>query len=311
MVAATGRITATTTKLRGSLASDPMRALTGRLSTPTLVTVQPSVELQALSVWTDFEAAGGTMESVFTLGEIIACEDVVGLDNEEKLTATVLRSAPAWSDLIPGKVLRAEYQTGDYDEWRIRSLESQRGVGATGTIECEGPIYDLVRRSGLVEVTESDGFADTDLMLSNLTPAEWWGLIEDSPNFPGYVTQGDIEPTTRVTIPIDGDTPLAIATSMRTALDTLEEGKPNLQLRRSGTVDYRFDVLTERGSDAEIAFVGSGVNLAAMTHRESGEDIVTQVYPRGGGPRGSRLGLQDGREALGSAYRTIGSCSRT
>jgi hypothetical protein len=304
MTAATGRLTAETGRLRGLLASNPMRALHGNLRVSTPVDVQPPVELQALSVWTDFEAAGGTLESVFTPAQILACEEVVGLDGEEKLTATVQRSAAAWSDLVPGKVLRAEFQTGDYDEWRVRSLDSASAGAATGTITCEGPIYDLLRRSGLVEVTESDGFTDHDLTISNLTPSQWYDLAADSPNFPSWVAKGMIEPTTRVTIPIDGDPPLRVFTSAREALDTLNEQKPNLRLRRVGTLEYRLDLLTERGSSAELAFVGSSVNLASMSHRESADELVTQIYLFGGGAEGSRLSMQHHRFKLANVTGT-------
>jgi hypothetical protein len=229
---------------------------------------------------------------------------MIGLDLEEKLTVTVQRSAAAWDDIVPGKVLRAEFQTGDWDEWRIRTVESASAGSATGTITCEGPIYDLLRRSGIVEVTESDGFTDHDLTISNLTPEEWYDLASASPNFPSWVTKGTIEPTARVTVPIDGDPPLRVFTSAREALDTLNEQKPNIRLRRAGTVAYRFDLLSERGSAQEVGFVGGGVNLESMSHRESADELVTQLYLYGGGAEGSRLSIQHHRFVLANVTAT-------
>jgi hypothetical protein len=113
-----------------------------------------------------------------------------------------------------------------------------------------------------------------------------------------------IEPTTRVTIPIDGDPPLRVFTSAREALDTLNEQKPNLRLRRVGTLEYRLDLLTERGSSAELAFVGSSVNLASMSHRESADELVTQIYLFGGGAEGSRLSMQHHRFKLANVTGT-------
>jgi hypothetical protein len=200
--------------------------------------------------------------------------------------------------------LRAEFQTGEWDEWRIRTVESASAGSATGTITCEGPVYDLLRRSGIVEVTESDGFTDHDLTISNLTPEEWYDLASDSPNFPSWVTKGTIEPTARVTVPIDGDPPLRVFTSAREALDTLNEQKPNIRLRRAGTLAYRFDLLSERGSSQEVAFVGGGVNLESMAHRESADELVTQLYLYGGGAEGSRLSIQHHRFVLANVTAT-------
>jgi hypothetical protein len=267
---------------------------------PTPVVVTPAepappaaqFKLQNLSVWTDIEANSGTLLNVFHPLELLACSDTVGLDNEEKLTATVKRSAAAWSDVVIGRVIRAEMETGEFDEWRIVSKESASATASEGTIECEGIIYDLLRRSGIVEITESDGFTDHDIHISNLTPSQWFDLVEASPNFPAYITKGTVEPMTRVTVPIDGDRPLRVFREMRDALDQLGEQKPNLRMRRNVLVDYKLDVMSELGSTAELAFIGSAKNLQSIRHRESGLNLATQAYVFGGGPEGSRLGMQ-------------------
>lgn len=239
--------------------------------------------LQSLDVWTDVVSNSGTNQSTFV--EVFAAEHIESLDTgsgaRDRARFTVDPAEAAWSDVIQGKVLRANYTDGDWDEFRVIALDTERGQsGVIGLIECEGIRFDLKRRAGLFERLEVDGYADFSYQLNGLTPEQWVDEILLAPDMPAYFSKGTISPTTVQTIPVATDTPYSALEELRELADAVD-GPVDLDIRRNGTTDYKID-LTEKGSSAEKAFIHGLKNLTAVRHRASSVEQVTRCYPVGG-----------------------------
>lgn len=241
--------------------------------------------VQVVSVATDSLVGGAGGELLGVFSKVLQGRVREGLDGTERATVMVDPLESAWTHVLQGRVIVLEYTNGDWEEFRIAITETQRTPEGllVGLIEGQGlGRYDLRHRAGLFESFEADGFADLDHSRDGLTPTEWADEIASSPDFPSYISQGNIGSSGGHRLVLAANTPLD-------AFQQLEEVSGlEFSVRRSST-DYRYHLETERGSTYPKAFLHGFRNVTRLRHRSDALQQATRVYPFGGGPDGSRV----------------------
>lgn len=248
-----------------------------------------SKSLGALSVWSDVVSNSGTQTATFRPRNVVGAEDRQALDGTDRATFSVVATDPARAQVQEGNVLRAEFRDGTWDEWRVVGVEESLDSGGAvlAKFECEGISLDIGRLTGLLELFDGDGKANLDWQLIGISPSEWIDVLVAAPDFPSYIAKGTVDPTDAITIPVQGDSPLAIIRQLEKLTGA------EYVLRRNGTTDYKIDLLTERGSTAEVAVIAAGRQLTSVKRRSSILQRANRIYPMGSGPPGVRPTMGD------------------
>lgn len=260
-----------------------------------------------LEVWSDVVCNGGTRLAAYPLGTLLACQCTFSLDGNEQLSFAVAsrRILPSFeavrlteddgtritendgirvsevvtlqdTDLTRGLVVRVCTASATaFDEWRIRDVEQDAQAGITSVV-CDSIGLDLAR----AVYTAYDGtgapaseFSAVQIDAEGLVD----GPIRDALDDAGlaYIVKGTIQPTGT----FDADADWASARTL--ALQAVERGGGELQVRRNGTTDYRIDMLEEIGSTAPIVYARTKRNLLTTQRRTIGALGGTRVTARG------------------------------
>lgn len=260
-----------------------------------------------LEVWSDVACNSGTRLAAYPLGTLLACQATFSLDGNEQLSFAVAsrRIVPSFeavrlteddgtritenngtrvtdvvalqdTDLTRGLVVRVCTASATaFDEWRIRDVEQDAQAGITSVV-CDSIGLDLAR--AVYTAYDSTGapvseFSAVQIDAEGLVD----GPIRDALDDAGltYIVKGTIDPTGT----FDADADWASARTL--ALQAVERGGGELQVRRNGTTDYRIDMLEEIGSTAPIVYARTKRNLLTTQRRTIGALGGTRVTARG------------------------------
>jgi hypothetical protein len=260
-----------------------------------------------LEVWSDVACNSGTRLAAYPLGTLLSCQATFSLDGNEQLTFSVPARRIIASfeevrlteddgtritedsgtrvtelvtlqgiELTRGLVVRVCTASATaFDEWRIRDVEQDAQAGITSVV-CDSMGLDLAR--AVYTAYDSTGapvseFSAVEIDAEGLVD----GPIRDALDDAGlaYIVKGTIQPTG--TFNADADW----ASARTLALQAVERGGGELQVRRNGTTDYRIDMLEEIGSTAPIVYARTKRNLLTTQRRTIGALGGTRVTARG------------------------------
>jgi len=230
-----------------------------------------------LEAWDDFEAASGTLQSVFT--QIISLTDTIEVMGTDRLTATVASTDPALAALPARGVLRLVYNDGaeQVTEWRLAVRNTQRkGDQVIVRLEADPVLLELANETIVFEETDSAARLH-DFQLIGVDTDEQLGQILNAINDDAAMTwtAGTIDVTQELDVVYGWDTPLSALRKLAAANES------EISIRKNGATGYFIDLLTTIGSAAAQVELRTSVNLPEIDRRELFREQATIVIPRG------------------------------
>lgn len=253
----------------------------------------PTKRLMRIEVWDDVECNSGTRLSFIDRRDLIKAEEALEVSAKEELTIEFVSTIGAWSDIVHKNVLRPVFNNDDYREYRIFEISGARAqTGALiRKVVAHGIRNDLQYNTRMLEFAQGNGEVFLHDEYIDITPEDAVDLVIGTGVLPSYITKGTIEPTTRIDMVIDWETPLS----------SLEEiakiSRGELNIRRNGATDYKIDILDEFNSAAEKPVIQFKKNELTAKMSEDMQQMGTRVYPKGEGPVGLAPNIGDVRLA--------------
>jgi hypothetical protein len=221
---------------------------------------------QYLEVWTDLQAAGGTI-----LGRLLP-ESIVRrrrLTGDDSLTFSVPRSNHLASSLQKNVAIR-EILSLDGTVWRewIIQRVAKSSDSPRIAVECISPFLRLTNYP--VTTADADGYVYRDTAAIQLDPETVIDTFIRSET-PAWVETGTVTPTDVTEVAFSGDSALS-------GLRRLEEAVPGYEawLSPVGTTGYGIN-FTARGGSAPTMYLRPGKQVRALRSEESSGQQVTRV----------------------------------
>jgi hypothetical protein len=234
--------------------------------------------LTRIEVWDDVECNSGTRLGFIKSADLLKVAEFLEVSGKEELTVDLPDDLAIWSSLDLKVVLRPVYNDDAYDEYRIHKISGQRKQD--GAIIRQ--LYALGIRNDLQYNTEMLYFeqAGPEVFMHDeyidITPDDAIDIILAAGNLPPYFSKGTIEPTDRIDLVMDWESPLS-------ALEELAEiVRAELYVRRNGTTDYKIDLLDELNSAADKPVIRFQRNELSASITRDITQMGTRIYPKGG-----------------------------
>lgn len=256
-----------------------------------------SLRLKRAELWSDLECVAGSRRLAALPGMLAAAEErEVG--EIHTLDLTVPYDAALWLllDQADDQVIRTILESGTVAEWRIRVPTDERTEAGelTRELRCESILGDLLNNSGFLVFAQADGRALLHNELIQLTPAEQMGAVFATGVVPSYVALGTVEPTDRIDMIYDWDTPW----SAMKEIATLSRGE--LELERNGAAGYIVHLRNEVNAALAAVRVRLGKNQLQIRRERDSRENPNRIYPRGAGDAGYKADIGDTRWEVAS-----------
>ncbi len=258
------------------------------------VTVIPSIDvLQRVEIWSDYECADGLEGRLGILQSVIECTRTQRLQDTASLNITVPNDDDASALIRQERVLRTVYESGNYEEWRIKNIDDSHDIkdGLVRAVTAYAPSIDLATRA-IIDRTEVDGSTSFDFEMLGLTLREHLTaaiLPALQAKGYGYFGIGAIEYLAPVDIVYKGSNALEII--QRLAAQTGTEWR----VRRLGSQSYLIDFVYQCGEEWRVAQIRDGVNARGIKRSASSAEQMTRAYPQGAELEGVRASMARNR----------------
>jgi hypothetical protein len=231
-------------------------------------------KLTGAEVWTTWAYGGGVRKAlVVGLGD---GESVRKVDGERRLTCTVARGNPeaaegtaekdlanVFAEILPGRVLRLNYDDSTWQEWWISEVNDASG-SAEAQLVCLG-LSGALDKCRPLALIDSEGRATFRFDAVGLTPASHFSdyiLPAIAAGGLSFVEAGTFTPTGKLTLPYNGTKPWAAIRQLAAAT-----GCEIDITRDDGTSKYKVHLVTQ---------VGSGLTGPRLAYRENAAIIRTR-----------------------------------
>jgi hypothetical protein len=246
-----------------------------------------------IEVWDDVECNSGVRLGFISRDDLFSAQESLEVSGAEELTISFVSDIPAWQYIAHKNVLRPVFNNDDFREYRIFEISGTRGQsgGIVRQVVAHGIRNDLQYNTRMLEFEQADGSVFLHEEHIDILPDDAVDIVVGTGVLPAYITKGTIEPTTRIDMVMDWETPLS-------ALEEIAKiSRGELNIRRNGATDYKIDILTKFNSAAEKPVIQFKKNELTAQMSEDMTQMGTRVYPKGEGPQGDAPNIGDVRLA--------------
>jgi len=234
--------------------------------------------LQRFEVWSDFQCAGGTRQSVIPKDAPSRVVTTQRTTRDDEGSIEISTDAPGASALAVGAALRFLYSDASFDEWRIAELADTSRQDRIVRVTLRCPLLELAVRSAPITTTTSK-VTTLSATYANKSPSAHVATILGFG--PAWFTAGTITPTVICDLSLSADFPLG---ALRKLVSEIR-GKGiscELDYRRNGTTGYYVDIITSIGASASTVDVRTGRNLLETTRQRTLIQQASSVTVQGG-----------------------------
>lgn len=239
--------------------------------------------LERVEIWDDVIGATPAGVRLAVVADRVLLTDTSNLQGKDRLDLAIPRASAAWTHILEGRVIRTVYLDAAFDEWRIRFTKQSRAASAgnRALIGCEPIRFDLLRDK-LIERVDTDGRVSHDFGINGLTLALF---LSDFilPAAPAYFASGTINPTQKIDMTFEWDSPLSACLEMAKLTDSRLVIRPNAA-HTSWFIDFIVDV-TPTSPTKEFR---AKKNLLGISYERNADQQATRIFPRGGDEDGVR-----------------------
>jgi hypothetical protein len=241
----------------------------------------PGTRLEHVEAWSDVQAAGGVR--LAATRRVVAVSTRANLQpGEEQMVVEMALDDPLMQHLAVGGVLRAFYGDGPSAEYRVVSVVRERDASNAVVAKAAADSIRLDLNATIAEQVQANGQVLHSWEDWDLTPAEHVQRILAGAR--PYFVLGAIESAERIMLERRG-------TSMSQLLTLAERLSLELDVARTSQGRYEVRLVAERGAGADVPLVMYGRNLLGARKTESGDRLVTRVFPAGQEVEGVRQGI--------------------
>lgn len=229
-----------------------------------------------LSVWTDLQAAGGTLLGY--LRSATSAETTIRENGDDRASFRVALSDGMAAQITEGRVIRAEYDDDEIEEWIV-----QRTTDAfpedTLSVECSGARNWLAER--VLTIDEATGSGVSTFTFTGTSSAILTEYTTSFPEWPSWITVGTIDPTDSVTLTVANQNGLQAVLALLEAANLarpVADDAAVMRFRRLSNTEWKIDFLTALASGA---YLETGKNVAAYSATKDRTQQFTAIAPTG------------------------------